>query len=80
MRKYDSPQTAAIMSVGMNALRRALPSIEFEVFITNLKNDDYDYTEWRRDHLWCDMSANEILESAANDTRSYTPVQGVITI
>jgi hypothetical protein len=77
MNRYDSPQTAAIMSIGMNALRRALPSIELEVFITNLKNEDFDYTEWRQEHLWTGLSADEILYRAAANTASYNPPDGV---
>jgi hypothetical protein len=75
MYRYDNPQTAAIMSIGMNALRKALPSIEFEVFITNIKKDDFDYTEWRKAHLWQSLTVGEILDNASQNTKDYKPPQ-----
>jgi hypothetical protein len=76
MYRYENPQTAAIMSTGMKALAKALPSIELEVFITNLKNNRFDYTEWRRDNVWTHMTTDEILETAAKNTENYTPSAG----
>jgi hypothetical protein len=68
MTNYSDPQTAAIMSVGMKALRKALGSLEVELFLVNIKQEQFDYTEWRQDNLWVGATADEILEqAAAND-------------
>ncbi|MCL2187598.1 MAG: hypothetical protein FWC16_05825 [Defluviitaleaceae bacterium] len=63
--KYKDPQTAAVMSVGMKALRQALTSFEMELFLVTVKKEQFDYTEWRRDNLWVGMTADEIFEQAA---------------
>jgi len=63
--KYKDPQTAAVMSVGMKALRQALGSFEMELFLVTIKQEQFDYTEWRRDNLWAGMTAEEIMERAA---------------
>ena len=68
MYKYDNPQTAAIISIGMKALRKALGTIDTELFLVTVKNERFDYTEWRRDNLWVGMTAEEIFDqAAAND-------------
>lgn len=57
-----------ILSVGMKALHEALPPLEMQMFLVAIKQEQFDYTEWRRDNLWVGMTANEILEqAAAND-------------
>jgi len=63
--QYKDPQTAAVMSVGMKALRQALGSFEMELFLVTVKQEQFDYTEWRRDNLWVGMSADEIMKQAA---------------
>jgi hypothetical protein len=40
-------------------------------------NEDFDYTEWRRENLWVGMSADEILNRAAINTASYVPPEGI---
>ena len=65
--KDKDPQTAAIMSVGMKALRKALGTYETEVFLVNIKREEFNYTEWRRDNLRSGMSAEEIFEQAARN-------------
>jgi hypothetical protein len=62
-----NPQTAAIMSVGMKALRKALGAYETEIFLVNVKQEQFDYTEWRRDNLWKGMTAEEIMAQAAKN-------------
>jgi hypothetical protein len=64
-------QTAAIMSAGMKCLKEKLGVIETEIFVSTLKEDDFDYTEWRRDNLWPDMSCEEILSKAAEYERKH---------
>jgi hypothetical protein len=80
MNRYEDPQTAAVMSVGMSALRKALPPLELEVFLFKLKTDDFDYTEWRRDNLWVGMTAKEIMQQASEDTKGYVPPKGAIVL
>ena len=65
MYKDENPQTAAIMSIGMKALREALGTIDTELFLVTVKSTRFDYTEWRRDNLWIGMTAEEILDKAA---------------
>jgi hypothetical protein len=57
--------TSAIMSAGMKCLKEKLGVVEAEIFITAIKEESFDYTEWRRDNLWPGMSLEEILEKAA---------------
>jgi hypothetical protein len=67
MADHTDPQTAAIMSVGMKALRSALGAYETEIFLVRIKQEEFDYTEWRRDNLWAGMTAEQILEQAARN-------------
>ena len=67
MADHLDPQTAAIMSVGMKALRNALGVYETEMFLVRIKQEEFDYTEWRRDNLWAGMTAEQILEQAASN-------------
>jgi hypothetical protein len=54
----------AIMIAGMNCLVEKLGVVEAEVFLTMIRENTFDYTEWRRDNLWQDMSIDEILQLA----------------
>ena len=64
-------QNSAIMSAGMRALREALGVVETEIFIVNIKNKGFDYTEWRRDNLWEDMTLEELFANAAEFERLH---------
>ena len=55
----------AIMVAGMNCLVEKLGIVEAEVFLTMIRENKFDYTEWRRDNLWQGMSIEEILQLAA---------------
>jgi hypothetical protein len=66
----DSIQTAAIMSAGMKLLRENLGLIESEIFIYNLKQERFDYTEWRQD-LYEDMPLEELLSKAVAFQREH---------
>jgi len=57
--------TDAIMSTGMKCLIDKLGTVDAEVFVSVIRNNSFDYTEWRRDNLWPDMSIDEILKLAA---------------
>jgi hypothetical protein len=62
---------SAIMTAGMALLLKNLGSIETEIFITTVKRNNFDYTEWRRDNLFPGMSLDEILDHAAEHERIH---------
>ena len=66
----DSMQTSAIMTAGMRLLRENLGLIETEIFIINIKNKGFDYTEWR-ENLWEDMTTEELFAKAAEFERQH---------
>ena len=66
----EAMQTSAILSAGMKLLRENLGLIETEIFIINIKNKGFDYTEWR-ENLWGDMTAEELFAKAADFERQY---------
>ena len=58
--------TRAIMSVGMKCLIEKLGTVEAEMFISIIRENSFDYTEWRRNNIWQEMTVGEIFELAAN--------------
>ena len=48
----------------IEALVQALGIVDTERFISMIKRDNFDYTEWRR-NLWNDMPIEEIYTEAA---------------
>jgi hypothetical protein len=52
----------------MDALMQKLGMIDAERFITMVKRDTFDYTEWRRG-LWSDKSIEEIHAAATKHER-----------
>ena len=75
----QSIQTSAIMSAGMKILRDTLGILEAEIFITNIKNPKYDYTEWR-ENLWEDLTLNELLNKAAEAEKKHGVPKNVAII
>jgi len=67
----DKMQTSAIMTAGMRLLRENLGIIEAEIFITNIKQERFDYTEWRRDNLFNGMTLEELTGKAAEYERQH---------
>ena len=57
--------TDAIMVAGMNCLMEKLGVVEAEMFLAMIRENTFDYTEWRRDNLWQGMSIDEIFQLAA---------------
>jgi hypothetical protein len=51
------------MTAGMKLLREKLGLIECEIFISNIKQDRFDYTEWR-ENLYEDMTLEELVSRA----------------
>ena len=48
----------------MNLLMRTFGLVDTERFISMMKRDTFDYTEWRRG-LWNDMNIEEVFAEAA---------------
>jgi hypothetical protein len=67
----DQNATSAIMTAGMALLLNNLGSIETEIFITTVKRNNFDYTEWRRDNLFSGMTLDEILDHAGEYERIH---------
>jgi hypothetical protein len=57
--------TTVIMNKGMNYLLEKLGALETEIFISNLMREPFDYTKWRRDNLYTDLSLHELNQKAA---------------
>jgi hypothetical protein len=64
----DTIQADAIYSAGMKLLRENLGLIEAELFISYLKKDQFDYTEWSQ-NLYEDMTPDELTIAAVNYAR-----------
>jgi hypothetical protein len=56
--------TDALMDAGMKCLVEKLGIVEAEMFIAIIREDTFDYTEWRQDNLWQDLSLDEVLNLA----------------
>ncbi|MCL2814758.1 MAG: hypothetical protein FWD23_09180 [Oscillospiraceae bacterium] len=67
----ENIQTSAIMTAGMRILRETLGIIETEIFIANIKQEHFDYTEWRRDNLFENMTLEELVNKAAEFERQH---------
>lgn len=55
-----------LMNTGMKCLSENLGLVEAERFISYLLSEPFDYTEWRKDNLFQDMSLEEISHQAMN--------------
>jgi len=53
----------ALRSEAMKILTKNLGKVDAERFISSIKKDQFDYTEWRKD-LWKDKTIEEIHELA----------------
>ena len=71
----ENIQTAAIMSAGMKLLRENLGLIESEIFICNIKQERFDYTEWSQ-NLFEDMTLEELHSKAAEFEREHPELIG----
>jgi len=65
----DNMQTSAIVTAGMRVLRETLGLIETEIFITTIGGNNFDYTEWRRDNLFEDITPDELMKNAVSFMR-----------
>jgi hypothetical protein len=64
----EAIQTEAILSAGMKLLRENLGIIEAEIFLSHVKKDRFDYTEWSQ-NLFEDMTFDELITAAADFER-----------
>jgi hypothetical protein len=64
-------ELSAIINVGMLYLREKLGIIETEAFISAIRNDHFDYTQWRRDNLFSGETLEEINEQASEYERVH---------
>ena len=55
----------------MGLLITALGAVDAERFISMVKRDTFDYTEWQREH-WDDKSISEIHEAAVAYERTHS--------
>lgn len=64
-----------IMSEGMKALRNQLGTVGAEMFVFTIKSEEpFNYTEWRCDNLFEDMTADELLNESAEYAKTHRPV------
>jgi hypothetical protein len=57
--------SAVLLDTGMRYLSEKLGPVEAERFIALLLREPFDYTEWRKNHLFVGKSVREISEEAA---------------
>jgi len=55
---------AVLLDKGMRCLNENLGVLEAEQFIYVLLSQPFDYTEWRKTHLFVGMSVDEISDTA----------------
>jgi len=55
---------AVLMKTGMKVLIEHLGDIEAERFVSVLLREPFDYTEWRKDNLCVEMTAESISKEA----------------
>jgi len=53
-----------LLDKGIKCLTDGLGLLEAEQFIYLLLSQPFDYTEWRKDHLFTDLSLDEISDAA----------------
>ena len=56
--------SAALLNKGMDCLTENLGLVDAERFISLVNSERFDYTEWRRENLFKDMTVEEISNAA----------------
>ena len=64
--------SATIVNKGMNCLLEKLGVLDTEIFISHLLREPFDYTKWRRDNLYDDMSLHELNQKAAKYAKEHS--------
>ncbi len=60
----------ALRSEAMRILTEKLGKVDTERFISSIKKDSFDYTEWRKD-LWKDETIEEIHQLAGEFEKTH---------
>ena len=63
--------TAVIMNKGIHCLLEKLGVFETEIFISHLLREPFDYTKWRRDNMYADLSLHELNQKAAQYAKDH---------
>ena len=61
--------TSVIIDEGVNCLLDKLGSVETKIFISYFLREPFDYTKWRRDNLYENLSLSELNKKAAEFAR-----------
>ncbi|MDR0987700.1 MAG: hypothetical protein LBL98_08430 [Ruminococcus sp.] len=61
---YRDADAPAIFESGLTHLREIYDDKKIQELINIIRNDRFDYTEWRRDNLFPGMSIDDILDHA----------------
>ena len=61
--------TSTIIIKGMKCLLEKLGPLETEIFISHLLREPFDYTKWRRENLYNDISLHELNQKAAQHAK-----------
>ena len=56
--------SAVLLDKGMRCLTNELGLVQAEQFVYLLLSEPFNYTEWRKDNLFTDMSVVEISQAA----------------
>ncbi|MDR1593878.1 MAG: hypothetical protein LBS43_05265, partial [Prevotellaceae bacterium] len=56
--------STALLEKGMRCLNNELGILDAERFVALLLREPFDYTEWRRENLFVNMSLDEIMDEA----------------
>jgi hypothetical protein len=64
------PHTQAVISIGMKALRKVFDTVELEIFLLNIKNPGFNYTDWR-ENLWDNLTPAELFANAKETAKKY---------
>jgi hypothetical protein len=64
-----------LLNKGMECLMENLGLVEAERFISLLNTESFDYTEWRREHLFKDMTVEELSKNAMEYRRAKESFQ-----
>jgi len=64
-----------LLNKGMECLMENLGLVEAERFISLLHAESFDYTEWRRENLFRDMTVEELSNAAMEYRRNNKVVQ-----
>lgn len=67
--------SAVLLSKGMECLMENLGLVEAERFISLLHVESFDYTEWRKDNLFKNMTVRELSKEAMEYRQAKTAIE-----